>query len=197
MDGRDARSGVLRLCRQLSDRCEVIFSAEDWVPTLAAAAGIPDIKNQLLEGYNADGKSFKVHLDGYDEGDLLAGKGPTKRNEFFYWTDDGDLAGLRYDQWKIVFMEQQAHGLAVWQQPLVTLRAPKIFNLRTDPFERAEIKSGSYDRWYVERAFVFAPAQAIVGQHLATFQAFPPRQPPGSFSVGEAMKRLTERPGNN
>ena len=170
-----------------------IFSAEDWVPTLAAAAGIPNIKDKLLQGYNG----FKVYLDGYDETDLLAGKGPTKRNEFFYWTDDGDLAGLRYDQWKIVFMEQQAHGLEVWQQPLIALRAPKIFNLRTDPFERSEHESGAYDRWYVEHVFLLAPAIAIVGRHLATFQQFPPRQAPGSFSIGDAMKRLTEQPGNN
>ena len=170
-----------------------IFSAEDWVPTLTAAAGIPDVANKLLQGYDG----FKVHLDGYDETDLLAGKGPTKRREFFYWTDDGDLAGLRYDKYKIVFMEQQAHGLGVWQQPLVTLRAPKIFNLRTDPFERADYESGSYDKWYIERIFVFAPAIAIVGQHLASFQQFPPRQPPGSFSVGQAMKKLTEQPGND
>jgi arylsulfatase len=170
-----------------------VFSAEDWVPTLTAAAGIPDIKDKLLQGYSG----FKVYLDGYDETDLLAGKGPTKRHEFFYWTDDGDLAGLRYDQWKIVFMEQQAHGLGVWQQPLITLRAPKIFNLRTDPFERADYESGAYDKWYVERVFVFAPAIAIVGQHLATFQQFPPRQAPGSFSVGQAMKKLTEQPGND
>ena len=170
-----------------------IFSAEDWVPTLAAAAGIPGIKDKLLQGYNG----FKVHLDGYDETDLLAGKGPTKRKEFFYWTDDGDLAGLRYDQWKIVFMEQQAHGLEVWQQPLVTLRAPKIFNLRTDPFERAEHESGAYDRWYVEHVFLLAPAATIVGQHVATFQEFPPRQAPGSFSVEQAMKKLTEQPNNN
>ena len=170
-----------------------IFSAEDWVPTLAAAAGIADIKGKLLQGYNG----FKVHLDGYDETDLLAGKGPTKRNEFFYWTDDGDLAGLRYDQWKIVFMEQQAHGLEVWQQPLVTLRAPKIFNLRTDPFERAEHESGAYDRWYVEHVFLLAPAATIVGQHVATFQEFPPRQAPGSFSVEQAMKKLTEQPKDN
>ena len=170
-----------------------IFSAEDWVPTLAAAAGIPDVANKLLQGYDG----FTVHLDGYDETDLLAGKGPTKRHEFFYWTDDGDLAGLRYDQWKIVFMEQQAHGLGVWQQPLITLRAPKIFNLRTDPFERADYESGSYDKWYVERVFVFAPAIAIVGQHLATFQQFPPRQPPGSFNVGQALRKLTEQPGND
>jgi arylsulfatase A-like enzyme len=170
-----------------------IFSAEDWVPTLTAAAGIPDISNKLLQGYNG----FKVHLDGYDETDLLSGNGPTKRREFFYWTDDGDLCGLRYDQWKIVFMEQQAHGLGVWQQPLVPLRAPKIFNLRTDPFERADYESGAYDKWYIERIFVFAPAIAIVGQHLATFQEFPPRQAPGSFSVGQAMKKLTEQPGND
>jgi arylsulfatase A-like enzyme len=170
-----------------------IFSAEDWVPTLAAAAGVPDVTTKLLQGYDG----FTVHLDGYDETDLLAGKGPTKRHEFFYWTDDGDLAGLRYDQWKIVFMEQQAHGLGVWQQPLITLRAPKIFNLRTDPFERADYESGSYDKWYIERVFLFAPAIAIVGQHVASFQQFPPRQPPGSFSVGQALKKLTEQPGND
>ena len=169
------------------------FSAEDWVPTLAAAAGIPDVKSKLLQGYNG----FKVHLDGYDGTDLLAGRGPAARREFFYWTDDGDLAGLRYDQWKIVFMEQEAHGLGVWQQPLTTLRAPKIFNLRTDPFERADYESGAYDKWYVERVFVFAPAIAIVGQHLATFQEFPPRQAPGTFSVDQAMKKLTEQPGND
>ncbi len=170
-----------------------IFSAEDWVPTLAAAVGIPDVTNKLLEGYNG----FKVHFDGYDQTDLLAGNGPSKRHEFFYWTDDGDLAGLRYDQWKIVFMEQQAHGLGVWQQPLTTLRAPKIFNLRTDPFERADYEFGAYDKWYAERIFVFAPAIAIVSQHLATFREFPPRQAPGTFSVGQAMKKLTEQPGND
>ena len=170
-----------------------VFSAEDWVPTLSAAAGIPDVANKLLQGYDG----FTVHLDGYDETDLLAGKGPTKRHEFFYWTDDGDLAGLRYDQWKLVFMEQQAHGLGVWQQPLITLRAPKIFNLRTDPFERADYESGSYDKWYVERVFLLAPAIAIVGQHLATFRQFPPRQPPGSFSIDQALKKLTEQPGND
>jgi arylsulfatase A-like enzyme len=181
--------GTIRPGTEIND----IFSAEDWVPTLAAAAGIPDVANKLLQGYNG----FRVHLDGYDETDLLAGKGPTKRHEFFYWTDDGDLAGLCYDQWKIAFLEQQAHGLGVWQQPLITLRAPLIFNLRTDPFERADYESGSYDKWYIERVFLFAPAIAIVGQQLATFQQFPPRQPPGSFSVGEALKKLTEQPGND
>ena len=94
-----------------------IVSAEDWVPTLMAAAGEPDITGKLLQGYDAGGKNFKVHLDGYDQRDLLAGKGPDKRREFFYWTDDGDLAGLRYDRWKAVFMEQRTEGLDVWREP--------------------------------------------------------------------------------
>jgi arylsulfatase A-like enzyme len=174
-----------------------IVSAEDWVPTLTAAAGTPDIKEKLLQGYSAGGKSFKVHLDGYDQRDLLAGKGPDKRREFFYWTDDGNLAGLRYDQYKAVFMEQQAHGLEVWMQPLVPLRAPKLFNLRSDPFERAEQEAGDYDRWFIEHLFVPVPAQAIVAQHLQSFQEFPPRQKPGSFSVDEAMEMLMKTEGNN
>jgi len=169
-----------------------IFSAEDWVPTLVAAAGNPDIKEELLKGYEAGGKNFKVHLDGYDQGGLLAGNGPDKRREFFYWTDDGDLAGLRYDQYKVVFLEQEAHGLEVWMKPLVPLRAPKIFNLRSDPFERAEHEAGAYDTWFVEHLFVLVPAQTIVGQHLASFREFPPRQEPGSFSVEQVMEKLKQ-----
>jgi Sulfatase len=119
-----------------------IFSAEDWVQTLMAAAGEPEIAGKLLAGYSTGGKSFKVHLDGYDQRDVLAGRGPDKRREFFYWTDDGNFAGLRYDQYKAVFMEQPAHGLEVWMQPLVPLRAPKLFNLRSDPFERSEREGG-------------------------------------------------------
>jgi hypothetical protein len=122
---------------------------------------------------------------------------PDKRREFFYWTDDGNLAGLRFDQYKVVFMEQPAHGLEVWMQPLVPLRAPKIFNLRSDPFERAEHEAGGYDKWFVEHAFVLVPAQAIVGQHLATFQEFPPRQKPGSFSVDQAMDLMMKQKSNN
>ena len=185
--------GVVQPRTELND----ILSAEDWVPTLVGAAGEPDIKDKLLQGYSAGDKSFKVHLDGYDQGDLLSGKGPDKRREFFYWTDDGNLAGLRYDQYKVVFMEQQAHGLEVWMQPLVQLRAPKIFNLRSDPFERAEHEAGGYDKWFVEHAFVLVPAQAIVGEFLSTFQAFPPRQKPGSFSIDQAMDKLTEQKGDN
>jgi arylsulfatase A-like enzyme len=182
---------VIRWPGTVKPRSEVngIFSSEDWVTTLMAAVGEPDIKAKLLQGYSAAGKTFKVHLDGYDQRDLLAG-GPTKRREFFYWTDDGDLAALRYDQWKAVFLEQRATGLKVWQQPLVPLRAPLLFNLRTDPFERANEDSGEYEKWYVERMFVMAPAQAIVARELQTFQEFPPRQKPGSFSIGDAMEKL-------
>jgi arylsulfatase len=174
-----------------------IFSSEDWVTTLVAAAGEPDINNKLLQGYAAAGKTFKVHLDGYDQRDLLASRGPTKRHEFFYWTDDGNLAGLRYDQWKAVFLEQKAEGLKVWQQPLVPLRAPLLFNLRSDPFEHAEQVAGGYEHWYVERMFLFAPAQAIVARHLQSFQDFPPRQKPGSFSVEQALEKLTNQSSNN
>jgi arylsulfatase A-like enzyme len=174
-----------------------IFSAEDWVPTLLAAAGQPDITNKLLQGYSTGDKIFKVQLDGYDQRELLSGKGPDKRREFFYWTDDGDLAGLRYDQYKVVFMEQQAHGLEVWMQPFMTLRAPKLFNLRSDPFERAEFEAGDYVKWFIEHAWVFVPAQSIVGQHLATFQEFPPRQRPGSFSVQQALEMMMKQKGSN
>jgi arylsulfatase A-like enzyme len=174
-----------------------IFSAEDWVPTLVAAAGEPDITNKLLQGYGAAGKTFKVHLDGYDQRDLLSAKGPDKRREFFYWTDDGDLAGLRYDQYKLVFMEQPAHGLEVWMHPFQPLRLPKLFNLRSDPFERAEIESGDYVRWFIEHAFVFVPIQTVVAQHLASYQQFPPRQPPGSFTVQQALEKLRNPPSTN
>ena len=174
-----------------------IFSAEDWMQTLMGAAGEPNIKDKLLKGYSIGGKTFKVHLDGYDQRNLLAGKGPDPRREFFYWTDDGNFAGLRYDQYKAVFMEQPAHGLEVWLQPFVTLRAPKLFNLRSDPFERSEQEAGDYVKWFAEHLFVLVPAQAIVAQHIQTFQEFPPRQRPGTFSIDQAMEKLTNPKGSN
>jgi arylsulfatase len=180
--------GVIKAGTEIND----IFAHEDWVQTLMGAAGEPDIKDKLIKGAKMNGKTFKVHLDGYDQRDLLSGNGPGKRHEFFYWTDDGDLAGLRYDQWKMVFMEQRAHGFDVWQEPLVTLRVPKLFNLRTDPFERADHEGFGYDTWRIERIFLLAPAQAYVGQFLGTMKEFPPRQKPGSFSLSEVMEKLQE-----
>ena len=169
-----------------------ITSHEDFVPTLVAAAGEPKVKEKLLAGYQAAGKNFKVHLDGYDQRDLLAGTGPNKRQEYFYWTDDGSLAGLRYNHWKVVFMEQRSEGLDVWQDPLVTLRFPKLFDIRADPFERAQSDAGDYARWRVEHAFVLVPAQAYVAQHLATYREFPPRQKPGSFSLDQVLEKLQQ-----
>jgi arylsulfatase len=172
-----------------------ITSHEDFVPTLVAAAGEPKVAEKLLAGYQAGGKNFKVHLDGYDQRDVLAGTGPGKRQEYFYWTDDGNLAGLRYDRWKLVFMEQRAEGLNVWQDPLVTLRFPKLFDLRADPFERAQLDAGDYARWRVEHAFALVPAQAYVAKHLATYKDFPPRQKPGSFSLDQVLEKLHQPAG--
>jgi arylsulfatase len=174
-----------------------LFSAEDWAATLVAAAGEADIKAKLLQGYDAAGRTFLVHLDGYDQRALLGGTGPSQRREFFYWTDDGDLAGLRYDQWKAVFMEQKAHGLAVWAQPMVQLRLPMLFNIRSDPFERSQHEAGDYVKWFVEHAFVLLPAQKVVAQHLASYQQFPPRQRPGSFSIEQVMQKLRNPPSSN
>jgi arylsulfatase len=169
-----------------------VFSAEDWVPTLLAAAGQPDVVQKVAKGMRAGDKTFKAHLDGYDQQKLLAGEGPGNRHEFLYWTDDGNFAGLRYDQWKMVFLEQRAHGLNVWQDPLVALRFPKLFSLRSDPFERAEEGIG-YEQWRLERAYLLIPAAAIVGQWVQSFREYPPRQRPGSFSVDQVMEKLQKR----
>ncbi|HZF32165.1 MAG TPA: sulfatase-like hydrolase/transferase, partial [Candidatus Angelobacter sp.] len=184
--------GVVKPGTEIND----IVSHEDWVPTLVAAAGEPKVTEKLLTGYQAADNTFKVHLDGYDQRDLLAGTGPGKRKEFFYWTDDGNLAGLRYERWKLLFLEQRAVGLDVWQDPLVPLRLPKLMDLRADPFEIAQFDAGDYDKWRVEHAFVLVPAQAFVGQHLKTYVEFPPRQKPGSFSLDEVLAKLQEAGGS-
>ncbi|MGO7988118.1 arylsulfatase [Rhizobium leguminosarum] len=167
-----------------------IVSHEDWLPTLVAAAGEPDIAAKLLTGYEAAGKTFNVHLDGYNQRNLFDGTGPGARKEYFYWTDDGSLAGLRYDRWKLVFMEQRAEGLDVWQDPLITLRFPKLIDLRADPFEIAQHAAGDYARWRVEHAFALVPAQAYVAKHLQTYVKYPPRQSPGSFSMDHVLEKL-------
>src|SRR6188508_3142199 len=182
--------GVIKPGTVLND----IFAHEDMLPTLMAAAGVPDVKEQLLKGMKVGQKTFKVHLDGYNLTDALAGKSPGPRKEFFYFNDDGSLVGLRYNQWKIVFAEQRAHGLDVWQDPFVPLRFPKLFNLRSDPFETADHESIDYGRWRVDHAFVMVPAQQYVGQFLASFKEFPPSQKPGSFSLDEALQTLQNAP---
>ncbi len=167
-----------------------IFAHEDMLPTLLAAAGAPDVKDQLLKGMKVGNKTFKVHLDGYDVTDALAGKAPSPRKEFFYFNDDGSLVALRYNQWKVVFSEQRAHGLDVWEEPFVPLRLPKLFNLRSDPFETADHEGMDYERWRVEHLFVMVPAQEYVAKFLSTFKEYPPRQKPGSFSIDQVMTSL-------
>jgi arylsulfatase A-like enzyme len=178
--------GVIKPGTVLND----IFSHEDMLPTLLAAAGAPNVKQELLKGMQVGDKTFKVHLDGYNVTDALAGKSSSPRNEFFYFNDDGSLVAMRYNQYKIVFAEQRAIGLGVWEEPFIPLRFPKLFNVRSDPFETADHESMDYPRWRVEHAFVMVPAQQYVGQFLATFKEFPPSQKPGSFSIDQAMKAL-------
>jgi arylsulfatase len=169
-----------------------IVSHLDWLPTFLAAAGEPDIAAKLQKGHRAGDKRFKVHLDGYNLLPYLTGEVPkSERQGFFYFSDDGDLVALRFDNWKVVFIEQRAAGtLRIWAEPFTALRVPKLYNLRTDPFERADITSNTYYDWFLDRAFMIGAAQMLTGRFLATFEGFPPRQKAASFSVDQAMERL-------
>ena len=167
-----------------------LFSHEDMLPTILAAAGVPDVKEQLLKGMKVGNKTFKVHQDGYNLTEALAGKTASPRHEFFYWNDDGSLVALRYNQWKLVFQEQREHGFAVWSEPFVPLRMPKLFNLRTDPFEVADHTSIDYDSWRLDRVFLFVPAQEYIAKYISTFKEFPPSQKVGSFSLDQVLQSL-------
>jgi len=165
----------------------------DWLPTFLAAAGDPNIKENLKKGgVQAIGRTYKNHLDGYNILPLLTGEtDKSPRHEIFYFSDDGDLTALRYDDWKLIFMEQQEVGtFRVWMEPFVPLRIPLIFNLRRDPYERAEITSNTYYDWLLDRAYLLVPAQTYVGTFLQTFQEFPPRQKAASFSLDQVMEKL-------
>ena len=170
-----------------------VFAHEDMLPSLLAAAGDPNIKEKLLKGYKVGNMNYKVFLDGYNLVPFFKGevKEPP-RKEFFYWNDDGQLTALRYNKWKIVFSEQRGHGMDVWQEPFTTLRLPKLFNLITDPFERADQESMDYPRWRIEHAYALVPAQAYVAQWLNSFKEFPPRQKVSSFSIEQVMQKLQE-----
>jgi arylsulfatase len=173
-----------------------IGAHEDMLPTLLAAAGDTAAKADLLKGREIGGRSYKVHIDGYDLGPALRGEAPWPRREFIYWTDDGSVAALRYDNWKVTFLRQNAHGLHVWIEPFEVLRAPLLGNLRTDPFERAEYEGYGYNQWFAEHMFLFAPAGAYVGQWLQSFKEFPPRQKPGSFNLERVMEAVTSNMRN-
>ena len=173
-----------------------IGAHEDMMTTLLAAAGDTTAKGELLKGRKVDGATYKVHLDGYNLMPALKGEEQWPRKEFIYWTDDGQPAALRYDNWKITFLKQNAHGLHVWQTPFETLRAPLITNLRMDPFELAHDIGMDWQRWYLEHMFVIAPAGAYVGKWLQSFREFPPRQKPGSFNLERVMEAVTATAGN-
>ncbi|MBX3417244.1 MAG: arylsulfatase [Pirellulaceae bacterium] len=168
----------------------------DWLPTFLAAAGKPDIKENLLTGYrsNSLNRNYKVYLDGYNLVDHLKDPQGTEspRKEIFYFSDDGDLTALRYEEWKLIFMEQRVEGtLRAWAEPFVPLRVPLVFHLRRDPYERASKTSNTYYDWLLDRAYLMVPAQFYVGKFLETFREYPPRQKAASFSLEDVMKQLT------
>lgn len=170
-----------------------LVSGLDWVPTLMAAAGDPDIKDKLLKGHQAGTNTFKVHLDGYNQLPYLTGQEPkSARNRFFYFNDDGDLVALRYENWKVVFEEQRAQGtLRIWAEPFTSLRVPKLFNLRADPYERADITSNTYYDWLMsDGAGVFLAAPAVAAEFLGTFKEYPPSQRAASFSIDQIVEKM-------
>jgi arylsulfatase len=176
-----------------------IVSALDWMPTLLAAAGDPDVKEKLLKGTEAAGKQFKVHLDGFNQLPYLTGQQPkSARNHFYYFDDDGDLVCLRYENWKWVFLEQRATGtLRIWAEPFTPLRVPKLFDLRADPYERADITSNMYYEWMMSKEGLLLASAAAVAPFLETFKEFPPSQRAASFTIDQAMEKLRQGMGGN
>lgn len=175
-----------------------ITSHTDWVPTLMAAVGEPDIKEKLLKGHRAGDLTYKVHLDGYNLLPVLTGQNNEwPRNEFFYWSDDGDLTAMRYDRWKLIFMEQRAKKMQVWMEPFIKLRVPFLFDLRMDPFERASTDANAYFDWADRKQYLIMAAAPIAGKMLQTFKEYPPRQKPASFNLDDVMKTImAPGPGN-
>jgi arylsulfatase len=169
-----------------------IVSGLDWFPTLLAAVGEPDIGEKLLKGYTVGSKTFKNHLDGYNQlAHLLGQQEKSARNKFFYFNDDGDLVSFRYENWKVVFEEQRAQGtMKIWGEPFTTLRLPKLFDLRADPYERADITSNTYYDWFVSQPYIIFAAQEEVAKFLATFKEFPPAQRAQSFSIDQIVEQM-------
>jgi arylsulfatase len=169
-----------------------IVQHHDWLPTFLAAAGEPGIVEKLKVGHTVGDTTFKVHIDGYNLLPYLTGNEATSpRKGLVYFSDDGDVLALRFDNWKVVFMEQRVEGtLQIWAEPFVSLRVPKLFNLRTDPFERAATTSNTYYDWLVDNVYIVLAATALVSQFLATFTEFPPRQKAASFTIDQVVAKL-------
>jgi arylsulfatase len=171
-----------------------IVQHHDWLPTFLAMAGASDVVDKLKSGYRAIGRTYKNHIDGYNLLPYLTGQTKeSPRNFFFYFSDDGDMIGLRFDNWKVVFMEQRCHGtLQVWAEPFTRLRLPKLFNLRTDPYEFADVTSNTYWDWILQNAVMVLAAQAVVAKFVETFKEFPAVQKPNTFTVDDALSKLSE-----
>jgi arylsulfatase len=175
-----------------------IVAHEDWVPTFAAAAGKADIKEDLLDGYKAIGRTYKNHLDGYDMNAYLSGKtDKSPRKEFWYFNDDSQIVAARLGDWKAVFYENRGQQFGVWVEPFIELRVPQIFNLRRDPFEKAQHNSNTYYDWLLDRAYILVPMQASVAKFGQTFIEYPPSQKPGSFNVTGIVEKLKEQMGSH
>ncbi len=168
-----------------------IVAHEDWLPTFAAAAGAPDIKDKLLKGVELNGRQYKNHLDGYNLLDYLGGKAKqSPRNEFIYVNDDGQIVAMRTGDWKAVFLENRGVAFGVWREPFTDLRVPLLFNLRRDPFERAQHNSNTYNDWFLDRVFVIAPMQQLAARFLTSMKEYPPSQTPGSFNLEKIQKQI-------
>jgi arylsulfatase len=175
-----------------------IVAHEDWLPTFAAAAGNPGIKDQLMAGATLGGRPYKNFIDGYNQLDYLSGKaGESPRKEFMYVNDDGQVVAIRYEDWKVVFLENRGQAFGVWREPFTELRVPLLFNLRRDPFEKSQHNSNTYNDWFMDRVFVIVPLQAIAGRFLQTMQDFPPSQSPGSFNLTKIEAQLKKGMGSN
>lgn len=170
-----------------------IVSHEDWLPTFAAAAGAPDIKEKLLKGVELNGRKYKNYIDGYNQMDYLSGKTETSpRNEFIYVGDDGNVMSIRVGDWKATYLENRAHQLQVWREPFIKLRLPLLFNLRRDPFEKAYENSNTYHDWMIDRAYVLGPMQTVAARFLMTMKEYPPSQKPGDWSLESLEKQIKD-----
>jgi arylsulfatase len=173
-----------------------IVSHEDWLPTFAAIAGDTTVKERLLKGATINGRSYRNHLDGYNQFDYLSGKvKESPRNEFWYVNDDAQIVAARYQDWKVVFLENRGQAFGVWREPFVELRAPLIFNLRRDPFEKAQHNSNTYNDWWLDRAFVLVPIQGLAAKFLMTMKDYPPSQTPGAFNLSKIEEQLRNAGG--
>jgi arylsulfatase len=169
-----------------------IFGSHDWFPTLLAAAGDTEVKERLLKGWQIGDRTYKVHIDGYNQLAYLTGQQEhSERKGFVYFNDDSQLVALRYGDWKLVFLEQKTPGtLDIWGEPFTARRVPLIFNLRMDPYERAQITSNSYYAWSIHKMYLMLGSQALVAEFVASFRDFPQRQKPESFNLDRVLEQL-------